>query len=162
TWLCAQASSKARVTPCRSWYWSARVSASSRVSATAVVKATVAEAPGRTRIRTRRLKIGPSTGPTGPDKVAPPSRATRSASRPPAAAEKPGPVALVLHCADGTSVHSQDVDGPDRFLLEGSRPAAAQKCAGAGQKFRLQKQLAESRVGQVGSMRAQDDFGIAG
>ena len=64
TWACVHASATARSNVAGSRYSSARARASSREDATSVENVTRAVAPGASRTRRRRLKIGSSTAPT--------------------------------------------------------------------------------------------------
>ena len=145
-------------------YWSARASASSRESATAVVNATTADPPGSSRTRRRRLKTGSSTGPVVPESA----RAgleRGGIGRRAAAAEEAGPVGLRVRS-------STDAPAPPgrRRRRAPPRPAAGRATAAGGGRARPPSReaipsrgTACRRPGGPGRRRAgQHDLGVAG
>ena len=132
--------------------------ASSRVSATAVVKATLDRGPRLDADPRRRLKIGSSTAPVVPD---------RAGARRPARRDRPacgrgresGAIRLILQCADQSALPRPGRERPRRAVCSAARGRRRHsRASAAGTYFRFQKQLAESRVSQVRGVRGQDDF----
>ena len=84
-----------------------------------------------------------------------------------AAAEEPRAVGLVLRLADrlaprGRAVHRRDVHRPQRLLGGRSHPPPAEDRLRAGEPLRLQEELDERRMAEVGTARGQHDLGVAG
>ena len=96
TCVAVQARSSARWAACGSWYRPASSNACSPVVATSVVKATVADWPGRRRTRARRANIGSSTAPVVPLRAPSASSASGVPGRSPAS-EEPGTIGLAAH-----------------------------------------------------------------
>ena len=88
------------------------------------------------------------------------------ASRGAAPAQESGPVGLVLDLSDrgagGALRARQDVQGPDRLLIPGARPAAAQQGGWGGQVFGLQEKLGERRMSLVGAAVVEGHLRVAG
>ena len=83
-----------------------------------------------------------------------------------AAAEESGPVGLELDSSDrragGALRTRQDVQGPGRLLISGTRPAAAEQGGGRGQVFGLQEELGEGGMSLVSAAIVEGYLGVAG
>ncbi len=82
----------------------------------------------------------------------------RGAGRPPAA-EEAGAVGLVLHAPEARARHRHRVRGERRLVLRRARPAAAEQPPAS--PLRLEEHLRKGGMGDVGSLRREDDFGVA-
>ena len=149
SWTCAcvHASVAARSNVAGSRYLSARARASSRDGATSVENVTRAVAPGASRTRRRRLKIGSSTAPTVLDSGWP--SMTDSGVRIP----RPRPrnrraVGLKLHVADGLAFDDDHVRRPDLRARRRPWPARREQGAELGHEFGLHEQVGKCRMGQ--------------
>ncbi len=80
--------------------------------------------------------------------------------RPPAS-DEPRPVGFVLGGAADAAAAAQYVDQVDA-VGTGPRTARAEQGVPFGYGRRLDEEVAERRVGQVGARRGEDDFGVAG
>ena len=131
--------------------------ASSRLSAAPVTKATRPSAPGASRRGRRRLNTGSSTGPVVPE------RGPSGSSAAGFAGVRPRPRNRARSVSYSTAAHRcRGVNGPDGFLLGGTRAPAAEQCAGRADIFGLEEQLGERRVGLVRAAVVEAHLGVTG
>ena len=122
--------------------------ASSSVSAYPVVNVSRAVAPGASRIAWRRLTIGSSTGPVVFDSGVPGSRASGRSSVPPRPMNR---ARSVSNCVAGAAAAAaaEHVDEVLPIVARARTPHGDQRVA-LGHAPRLDEQIAERRVGEVG------------
>ena len=145
--------------PARTWpesrYLSARSSTSSRDSATTVAKIAWAVAPGASRTRRRRLKIGSSTAPTVFESGRPSMTETGDRTDRPAA-EEAGAVGLVLDDAAGVAPRPPRRAPPRPAARRAERGRrVASSAPSLGDELGLDEQVLEGRVGDVGRLRRE-------